>query len=197
MKTYPTITTKFTKTNVITFDKLDGSNVRTEWTKKKGFHKFGSRHKLIDEGSILAKSIPLMKEREEEMDKIFTKQNWERVVAFFEFYGMNSFAGSHEDEEHFVSLIDVSVYKKGMLEPEYFVDLFGHLSPKVLHKGMLDENLVDSVKSGTLDGMTFEGVVCKYVGKKGVQMFKIKSRAWIDKLIIKCNGNMDLFRRLV
>ncbi len=201
MKSYPSIGTKFERTKIVAFDKLDGSNIRAEWSRKQGFYKFGSRTKLIDnKHPMLGESVDLIMEKTDEMSSIFVDKKWERCVAFFEFYGKNSFAGSHEDEEHVVTLIDVNVYKRGMLEPSYFVELFEEIGiPKVLYKGVLDEMLVTAVKSGTLDGMTFEGVVCKYLWKKNntVKMFKIKNRKWLDKLKEKCDGNNALFRRLM
>jgi len=202
MKSYPSIGTKFVRTKVVAFDKLDGSNIRAEWSKKKGFYKFGSRNRLIDRSQpILGNAIDLIVENyQEQLSSIFSAKKWERAVAFFEFYGENSFAGSHEDEEHKVTLIDVNVYKRGMIEPLYFIELFEGMGiPKVLHTGVLTEDLVTSVKSGTLDDMTFEGVVCKYQNQKKnkVSMFKIKNRNWIDNLKKKCDGNDALFRRLV
>jgi hypothetical protein len=202
MKSYPSIGTKLEKTKVVVFDKLDGSNIRAEWSKKKGFYKFGSRRQLIDRDQpILGESIDLIVENyQEQLSSIFSAKKWERAVAFFEFYGKNSFAGSHETEEHKVTLIDVNVYKRGMVEPLHFIELFEDVGiPKVLHKGMLTEDLVTSVKNGTLEDMTFEGVVCKYHNHKNkiVKMFKIKNRSWIEKLKIKCDGNDALFRKLV
>src|SRR3954447_20110607 len=31
----------------VAFDKLDGSNIRAEWDRKKGWHRFGSRRRLL------------------------------------------------------------------------------------------------------------------------------------------------------
>lgn len=203
MKSYPSISTKLERTKIVTFDKLDGSNIRAEWSRKKGFYKFGSRNQLIDRNSpILGEAVDLIVENyQEQLSSIFFAKKWERAVAFFEFYGENSFAGSHEeDEEHKVTLIDVNVYKRGMIEPLHFIELFEEVGiPKVLYKGVLTEELVTSVKKGTLEGMTFEGVVCKYHNQKNkiVRMFKIKNRNWIDQLIVKCDGSDTLFRRLV
>lgn len=200
MKSYPSIGTKFERTKVVAFDKLDGSNIRAEWSRKKGFYKFGSRNRLIDKNQpILGEAIDLIVENYgEQLGSIFSAKKWERAVAFFEFYGENSFAGSHDEEEHQVTLIDVNVYKRGMIEPNHFVELFEEVGiPKVLFRGVLDEQMVTEVKNGTLDDMTFEGVVCKYQGKNNVKMFKVKSRKWIDRLKEKCNGNDTLFRRLV
>lgn len=203
MKSYPSIGTKLQRTKVIVFDKLDGSNIRAEWSKKKGFYKFGSRNRLIDnKHPMLGESIDLIVENyQEQLSSIFSTKKLERAVAFFEFYGEGSFAGSHEvDEKHKVILIDVNVYTRGMIEPVHFIELFEEIGiPKVLFRGVLDEQLVTEVKNGTLEGMTFEGVVCKYHNQKNkiVKMFKIKNRSWINRLKEKCDGNDTLFRRLV
>lgn len=202
MKQYPSIGTKFVRTKIVAFDKLDGSNIRAEWSSKKGFYKFGSRNRLIDRNQpILGESVDLIIEKYgERLGSIFSAKKWDRAIAFFEFYGENSFAGSHEVEEHQVTLIDVNVYKRGMLEPLHFIELFEDVGiPKVLYKGVLDEDLVTAVKNGTLEGMSFEGVVCKYRDKKmnTSKMIKIKNRDWIDKLKLNCDGNDALFRRLV
>lgn len=199
MKSYPSIPREMKRTKVWAFDKIDGSNIRAEWSDKQGFYKFGSRTKLINELTpVFGEAVGLVKEKEDQLGQIFSNRNWKRAVAFFEFHGANSFAGSHQQEEHEVTLIDVNVYKRGMLEPQYFVDLFEDVGiPQVLFNDVLDEDFVTSVKEGTLDSMTFEGVVCKHLNKGQVKMFKIKNRAWIDKLKVMCNGNDALFRRLV
>lgn len=199
MKSYPSISTEIKRTKVFVFDKLDGSNIRVEWSSKQGFYKFGSRTQLMNENHpVLGEAVTLIHEKEELLSSIFSARKWERVVAFFEFYGENSFAGSHENEEHKVTLIDVNVYKRGMLEPAYFVELFEEVGiPKVLYTGVVTEQLITSIKDGTLEGMTFEGVVCKYADGNNTKMFKVKNRAWIDKLKTKCDGNDALFRKLV
>ena len=141
-----------------------------------------------------------MIESKDELTKIFIDQKWDRVIAFFEFHGPNSFAGAHEiGDEMEVTLIDVNVYKKGMVEPELFVDLFAEVGiPEVLHTGPLTSDLIDQVKASTLVGMSLEGVVCKTWNpkKRNVDMFKIKSRAWLEKLREQCGENEKLFQRL-
>ncbi len=202
MKSYPSISTKIKPTRVVAFDKIDGSNIRVEWSNKQGFYKFGSRTRLIDESTyMLGESINLILENfADDLSAKFAKKRWNRVVAFFEFHGNNSFCGSHENEEHKVTLIDVNVYKRGMFEPEEFVNEFGELDiPKVLHLGQLSEELVTTVRNGTLDGMSFEGIVCKYKNKKinKVDMFKIKNREWLNRLKDRCGNNEALFRKLM
>lgn len=201
MKSYPSISNKIQPKRVITFDKLDGSNIRAEWSDKQGFYKFGSRTKLIDRSTyVLGESIDLIMENYADvLAAKFSKRKWNRVVAFFEFGGEHSFAGWHEREEHNVTLLDVNIYKRGMLEPEFFVDEFGDAGiPRILHQGMITEELITDTKNGTLDGMTFEGIVCKYQNQKKnmVGMFKVKSRQWLNALKDVCGDNDALFRRL-
>lgn len=183
---------------VIAFDKLDGSNIRAEWNPKKGFYKFGSRHLLIDASTPLyGKAVILINEQAEELSKVCVAQRWQSAVLFFEFYGPGSFAGAHNpDELQVVTLIDANVYKRGIIPAREFLDLFGHLSvPRVLFTGPLSSEVVESVREGTLEGMTFEGVVCKHPNEANV-MFKVKSKAWLDKLREQCGDDENLFKRL-
>jgi hypothetical protein len=204
MKQYPSITKDIRKDIYIyAFDKLDGSNIRAEWNSKKGFYKFGSRTQLIDSShKPLGKAIQLIKEKYEiELAKVFKEQHWQNVLCFFEFHGPNSFAGSHsEKEDQTVTLLDVNVYKQGLMEPAQFIKLFGHLDiPKVLFEGSVNSDLFDKVKQSILDGMTFEGVVCKGSNDKKTKMpimFKIKSNLWIQKLKEHCQGDECLFDKL-
>jgi len=186
---------------VVAFDKLDGSNIRAEWSDKKGFYKFGSRTRLIDRGTyILGESVDLIMESyADQLAARFEQKKLKRVVAFFEFLGDSSFAGWHEREEHRVTLIDVDVYKRGIIEPDEFIDKFGDLGiPNIVHNGMLSRELITETKNGTLEGMTYEGIVCKYKNQKNkkTEMFKVKSRQWLNDLTDKCNGNEALLNRL-
>ncbi len=199
MKSYPSIDTKIHPKEIIMFDKLDGSNIRAEWSKKKGFYKFGSRTHLIDNShAMLGEAVDLINEKQETLTSIFNECKWERVVSFFEFYGENSFAGSHEREAHKVTLLDVNVYKRGIISPQEFIKLFADVDiPNVLHNGILTDNMIASIRDGSLSGMTFEGVVCKYNKHKNVQMFKIKNKQWIDKLKDNCAEDKALFQKLL
>ena len=207
MKSYPSINGEILRgTPVYVFDKLDGSNVRCEWSRKhKRFTKFGSRNVLIGEDHpILGKSIGLMISKyEKDLTDIFMKEQFEEVVCFFEYYGKNSFAGQHDlTEEQTVTLIDVNVHKKGMLFPNEFTKLFLKVeTPHILHIGNFTKDIEDLVKNGTLEGMTFEGCVCKTIKpiKNGYppNMYKIKNIAWIQKVREFCKGNLELEKQLL
>jgi hypothetical protein len=140
---------------------------------------------LLDESEFLGKAIGLMREKyEKDLSKIFYENKYGRVLCFFEFWGEHSFAGNHdEDESHTVTLIDVNPHKKGILSPNVFIDLFGHLDiPNIVYQGRVGSSFVEKVREGTIPGMTFEGVVCKGMKKKLLVMFKLKSRKWLEKV---------------
>jgi hypothetical protein len=205
MKQYPSIETKIVDIPIYAFNKLDGNCIRTEWTKKEGFNKFGSRKVLIDESSTtLSKSILLIKEKyQEPLTKIFKDMQVPMATCFFEFYGPSSFAGFHkEGEEQTVTLLDVDIFKKGMMNPKDFIHTFGSVVdiPEVLYVGKPNSLFVESVQNGSLPKMSFEGVVCKGLPlKKGYlpTMFKIKNRAWIEKVKELHSSNPVLLKELL
>jgi hypothetical protein len=200
MKEYPTIEKQILEgNNFYCFDKLDGSNVRCEFNIKKGFTKFGSRTQLFDERSNdLGKySIPLIKEKEKEIIEVLKKNKFEKGTCFFEFYGPSSFAGNHNwQEQHKVVLIDVWIEKKGMIDPKDFIELFSEVveTPKMLYYGPITEDLIQSIKTSSLEGISFEGVICK-TRKPNKQHYcpavKIKTTAWLEKLRSICKSEEE------
>ena len=198
MKTYPSISKEIQPLAVYAFDKLDGSNIRVEWSKKKGFHKFGSRKRLLGpDEEILGKAYDLIQDFTG-LEHVFAKNKWQDVTLFFELFGQNSFAGWHDpNDDHSLSLIDVNVYKKGFLPPKDFAKMFRDFqTAELLYSGNANQPFVQSVQDGSLEGMTFEGVVCKYVRKNQIKMFKVKNRQWIHRLKEKCDGDVVLFDKL-
>jgi len=126
MKAYPSIDFTFDpKTIYHFFDKLDGSNIRAEWSPKQGFNKFGSRTQLLTPEQVkLYPSIEAFKEKyADALHARLLKSKTERSVVFFEWVGPNSFAGSHPDPVELMQpiVIDVAFYKKGILPPEKFL----------------------------------------------------------------------------
>lgn len=205
VKTYPSIPyATECRVPIVAFDKLDGSNVRIEWSKKKGFYKFGTRKRLLDETDVVFGVVPDILEKKigPALSKALDDAGFDRVMCFFEFHGKNSFAGMHDpNDEMQLTLIDVAPFKLGLLDPERFLKLFGHLNvPRVLYTGEVTPDFIESVRSSTLEGMTFEGVVCKGKNDKKTKapiMFKQKSKAWLDKLHSYCGDNYELFRTLL
>ena len=201
MKTYPSINTTVVKgLTYYVFDKLDGSNIRAEWTRKNGFHKFGTRNQLLGEGNPLFPATYLIKDQyEEALSKIFTKARYEKVICFFEYVGPNSFAGSHPDPEELmdVFLFDINPYKKGILPPKEYLKLVeDHVEIiPLIEITNINDDLIREVREGTLAGMTFEGVVGKGMNKNQLTMVKIKSRNWLDKLRGICQDETEFNKR--
>lgn len=202
MLEYPSIAKNIIDVPIYAYDKLDGSNIRVEWSRKNGFAKFGSRKRLLSaDEKPLGESINIFNETlSDSLVEPLRKLRVERATLFFEFHGANSFAGYHEDEEHSLTLFDVSLFKKGFMLPKEFMKSFDNAVPttELLYYGKANSNFVNEVRNGSLDGMTFEGVVCKsqeLVRNKQVR-FKIKNQAWLDKLKHKCGNDELMFEQL-
>jgi len=206
VKRYPTITSEIRRgVPIYAFDKLDGSNIRAEWSRKSGFCKFGRRKALLDDSTpILKKAPPLFLDKyAAELSRIFIKQRWERVIVFFEFWGPQSFAGLHEEEdEHTVTLFDATVFKKGFMDPFQLLKVFGDRVdlPRLLYRGNANEDFVRSVREGTLPGITDEGVVCKgtWDRKRGMPlMFKVKTDSWVQRVKARWGDDPEKMKELL
>lgn len=206
MKSYPSISTDVDfSLPYYVFDKLDGSNVRAQWSPKKGFYKFGSRHQLLDEShDLLGACVPRMKCLSAPMHEVLLSLKSERVVCFFEWVGPQSFAGRHWDDDSDMELVllDVDVYKKGRLSPKDVLKLAQQCevpTPTLLHTGKVSKQFLEDVRTGNMPGITSEGVI----GKGPVQtkcggpaMFKWKTQSWFDRLKTFCNDDQKLFEQL-
>ncbi len=202
MKDYPAIPqsigTEFREIpNAYVFDKLDGSNLRFEWSSKTGWYKFGTRTRLFDENDWqFGRAIPLFHQTlGDPIAKIATDQRWGRVIVFAESYGPKSFAGRHHDSDNLpldadgdmkLELIDVNPYKRGILGPAEYLKLFGNKVPMAAFLGRHNwtRGFVERVWNQEIPGITFEGVVGKSGDGKNhdLVMAKAKTKAWIDKV---------------
>ncbi len=204
MKEYPSITSEHSYLPIIAFDKLDGSNIRAEWTKKKGFEKFGKRNGLLDDSnpSLLVAPELILNKYQDSLSAIFKKERYEKVTCFFELFGPNSFAGFHPDskEQMQVILIDACIDKKGFMEGRTFLKIFEDKVeiPKICYDGKWNKELSLEVNEGRLEGMTFEGVVCKgsFISPGRPLMFKVKNHAWYKKLKEKVGDDENKFKEL-
>lgn len=203
MKSYPSIPKMVDQTiPVHMFLKLDGSQIRAEWNDKRKFYKFATRSQLIDNKSDpWGIAINLIQEKySDSLSKIFSEQDWKETVCYFELWGANSFAGTHDFKEPLTTtLFDLSVYKKGILPPDQFVKLFSHLDiPPVLGYHHIDANIFDKIKKASLPGLSekSEGVVCKGIDDDKLVFFKIKTNNWLNRLKEKCQNDLELFNKL-
>lgn len=181
----------FIGNRVWAFDKLDGSNMRFEWSRKRGWYKFGTRRTMIDESNEqFGDAIPLFLDKYGEgLEKVFKDdkkyRNTNSFVVFAEYFGENSFAGNHDPkDEKDIVLFDISQYKKGWITPKDFVKDFSHLDiPDLVYDGVFDEDFVNKIKN---DDNLDEGVICKGIrktkGKDIVYMFKLKTNKWLTRL---------------
>jgi hypothetical protein len=193
MKEYPSIDLYrkgiFGET-VIAFDKLDGSNFRCEWSRKRGWYKFGSRSEMIDQSHWLGGSIPIfLAKYGDRLDKHFRShkayRNCQNFTVFSEYIGPNSFAGFHDFVDMDVVLFDVNQFRRGIIPPREFVDNFGEFGiPRIVYIGNYNKSLVLDVRSGKYD--VKEGTVCKGIrrtkGQPLVWMVKIKTAEWLKRL---------------
>lgn len=215
MKSYPSIPRSTGMTfqeisGAYVFDKLDGSNLRFEWSRKrKQWAKFGTRTRLFDENDWqFGRAIKIFENAlAEPIAKIAVEQRWESVIVFTEHWGPSSFAGCHHDAQNqpldpdnqmHVDLIDVAPYKQGMLGPAEYLKLFDGLPmAKFLGRVNWTRGFVDRVWNGDVAGVTCEGVV----GKAGhgkthdIVMAKAKTRAWVD--MVKARYLADDAERLI
>lgn len=172
--------------DLYTFDKLDGSNLRFEWSRKTGWYKFGTRKRLIDKGDpIFGPAIPLFMETlAEPIAEIAHNNKWINIVAFAEFWGKNSVAGRHDPtDSKQLTLFDVSIYRHGMLGPKEFLNHFKYLNiPNFLGVHKWNKHFVDKVRNSEFDQITFEGVVGKSGDYDDLTLVKCKTNNWFEAI---------------
>jgi hypothetical protein len=170
------------------FDKLDGQNLRFEANFKRGFYKFGSRTQMIsDKDEQFGVGVNLFMEKySEPLMNIFAK-NWGKnkfanFTVFAELVGENSFAGRHDpNDELDVILFDVWIYQKGWVQPQKFIDEFGHLGiPNLIYQGELDDRIIKDIQENKFN--LKEGVIAKGVDKNDTFMMKIKTKSWLKRV---------------
>ncbi len=200
MKTYPSIegSSKAPHKPCYGFVKYDGSSMRSEWSPKRGWYKFGTRHCMVDENTELyGKAVTLFKAKYgDDLEKVFKTDKKFRgvreVIAFFEFFGSKSFAGKHEpDDTMDVVLFDINIHKKGIMGPKDFIDTFGHLKiAECIFQGNMGPELIENVRKGRLDCSSKydikteipEGIICKGSRGHDLWMTKIKTEQYLAEL---------------
>jgi hypothetical protein len=212
MKEYPSIS-HFSEDllgrSCIAFLKYDGSNIRVKWSPKKGWHLFGTRHRLFDHTDPeYGCAIDIWhKKYAADIDKIIHKEKAfngaKEVICYCEFFGPNSFAGqhdikhpallgvSHNDPKDLI-LFDVNIHKKGLMSPSDFVNTFSDVPiAKIIHQGMLEEDFVNDIREGKYSVM--EGIVCKGGSGHKLWMAKIKTFAYLKELKTRFAGDWEKY----
>lgn len=193
MKDYPSIPssrgTRFRELyGCHVFDKLDGSSMRSEWSKKRGWYKHGKRKGLIDHTNPHLLEVPELFERTlaEPLTRLARDNRWQHLVVFYEFWGDQSIAGLHfAGDPKRLTLFDAAADKKGILHPREFLRRFNNYVPTAEYMGRVHwtRDYVERVRRGEVE-CTFEGVVGKVSdGKYKIVRAKAKTQAWIDKVI--------------
>lgn len=191
MKTYPSIPNsmgqKFREFNAYLYDKLDGSNLRFEWSKKRGWYKQGTRTRLFDEtDSIFGPALNVFEDTlAGGLADIAIINRWQKMIVFAEFWGEHSLGGVHDPADtKNLTLFDVSVDKKGFVSPQEFNSWFGHLNvAEFLGQYKWTRQLVQDVRDGAFEGVSFEGVVGKAGASPKRIMAKAKTQVWVDSIL--------------
>lgn len=186
MKTYPEIPGSKKAPlgeQCIAFVKYDGSNLRWEWSPKKGWYKFGTRTRLFDESDeIFGRAIPLFQDTigPEIARRIKDiERGVQSAIVFTEYFGPNNFTGLHKPEDEMeLKLFDVNLYKRGIMPARQFVKNFSDLpfAAEVVYEGNLTKPFIDDVRNGVYN--VVEGVIAK----GDDWMCKIKTDAYLTKL---------------
>lgn len=190
MLEYPAIPREFREIpNAHIFDKLDGSNLRFEFTRAKGFHKYGLRHtRFGEEDRIYGYAVPKFKERYEEfLLKLFKKENWDKVTCFCEYFGPTTTAGLQTPQDDHLSkdvvIFDLAVNDE-FIGPQRFRKLLEDKVPTPKFLGIYNwtRGFIDRIWNQDLEGITFEGVIAKSkpYNSKQLLMGKAKTKQWID-----------------
>jgi len=188
---------------VIGFDKLDGSNIRSEWSKKRGFYKFGTRNVMIDENSEqFGMAVKIFKEKyNDSLSSIFTSKEYRNIqsfVCFAEFVGSKPCFGQHdfENDTFDTILFDISQYKKGFVPPRQFINDFGNIGiPRIVYDGNLNMDLIKRVKSnefGLSEGIIAKGLITNKKGNDNLYYCKIKTDDWFNRLRNKSPKEYEL-----
>jgi len=178
--------------DVYVFDKLDGSLIRAEWNRNKGFYKFGSKTHLIDKSdTLLGCAVDLfMNKYSESLSRVAKDNKWQHLLAFCEAIGPDSFAGTHPSGINDIVLFDLAADKKGIIGPKRFLKLTEGLEIPIFFgvdnwtRGFVEEIRLyepDKDWSGN-PKITFEGVVGKSGDGHSLIMAKAKTQQWIDKV---------------
>lgn len=188
----------------IAFEKYDGTNMHWVWSLDQGWCKFGTRRTQF---TLKKHGIEEFKQIHSELSeapnifndcfrdslsiflshhKIYSRSY--NIIVFTEFYGSNSFAGNHSEEDarcnsQKLIIIDVEVNNR-IIPPNQLIDDFDSFGrfdvARVVYKGKYSGQFAEDVKNGKYN--VNEGVVVKGVVDNEVFMTKIKTKEYLKRL---------------
>jgi len=190
----------------VAFEKLDGTNLFWEWHREHGWTDFGTRsagYTFSATGTAdfrtrhpgLGEAPTLFDDLSEPLARsLHSQTEITHAVAFTEFLGPNSFAGSHvpADPKRLV-LFDVFIPDFGFFGPWRFLELFAGLPlPRVVYQGKFSGKLTEDVRAGKYP--VAEGVVVKGgTGGADVWMAKVKTDTYMERLKTAFGGRWEEF----
>jgi len=169
------------------FDKLDGSSLQAEWSRKRGWYKHGRREGLLDHQNPQLLEAPTLFDAQlaEPLARLARALGFQQLVVFYEFWGAQSVAGVHvAADPKFLTVFDAAWDKRGIMPPSDFRRAFEDMVPTAKYLGTTNwtRGYVERVRRGEIAGVTFEGVVAKFGDRQGIIRAKAKTQAWIDKI---------------
>lgn len=179
----------------VAFEKLDGTNLFWEWHREFGWTDFGTRsagYPLHPGGMTefaakhpgLELAPELFTPLGERLHATLSAQpGVEHAVAYSEFVGPHSFAGSHRaDDPKRLVFFDLFIPDFGFASPWRFRELFADVpTPTVVFEGKFTGKLTEDVRAGKYP--VAEGVVIKGgTGGADVWMAKVKTHAYLERL---------------
>ena len=195
MQSYPSIPyhkSGIEGSKVWVFDKPDGNNLRFEYSKNRGFYKFGTRTNLIPkDDKDYGEGVTIFLDKySSELEYRFKHlyPNSLSMVVFAEYFGENSFSGIHQKSDTMdVTIFDIINYKNGFIPVSKYIEQFGDLDiTTLIDTTVFDSELIDNVRNNTYVSPLKEGVVVKGERKhKGdiiPWMCKIKTWEWLNKV---------------
>lgn len=183
------------------FYKYDGQQLRVEWSKKRGFYKWGSKGEMRAENDrIYGAAFALFRqELTPHLEDVLTRQKHlrqsiESATIFAEYWGDRSIAGMHEPGDRMrVTLVDLAVGRAGstsFVSPEDFLALTAYfpkdLAAQFLGKHEVDGPLVQAIRANAWKTPLKEGVVAKALRGNQTHMVKIKTNEWKERVRAHC-----------
>jgi hypothetical protein len=180
--------TGFREFDAYVFDKIDGRNLRFEWSRKRGWYKSGTRELLFDETDPdVGRALPLFRQQlATPLENIARCERWDHLIAFVECWTLHSLSGIlRTDEEMRLTVFDLARPDRDeMVGPREFLALMGKAEigyvPRFLGQHRWTRGFVQRVWQGDVDGVTFEGVVGKSTDG---YMAKAKTQAWVNTIL--------------